>query len=154
MKHVMLASVSVAALALGGCSMFDRSDASSKKSPATATSRPEYSGASQPKPEATQTSPSASHRPMNFGAKVSADEVREVQRKLKDDGDYMGQVDGKFGPQTAQAIKKFQKSNGLEQSGQLDQQTASKLGISTSAGSSVPTSSSSKNRLSTNSRSP
>src|SRR5260221_10665757 len=108
MKHVILASVSVAALALGGCSMFDHSDASSKKSPATTTSQRTYSGASQSKPEATQTSPSASRRPMNFGANVSADEVREAQRKLKDDGHYMGQVDGKFGPQMTQAIKRFQ----------------------------------------------
>ena len=73
---------------------------------------------------------------------MSADEVRQAQQKLKDDGDYTGQVDGKMGPKTAQALKKFQQSNGLPQTGHLDQQTASKLGISMS-GSSQPSSSSS-----------
>jgi len=72
---------------------------------------------------------------------MSADEVRQAQQKLKDDGDYTGQVDGKMGPKTAQAIKKFQQSNGLPQTGHLDQQTASKLGVSMS-GSSQPSSSS------------
>ena len=74
---------------------------------------------------------------------MSSDEVRQAQQKLKDDGDYTGQVDGKMGPKTAQAIKKFQKSNGLRQTGHLDQQIASKLGISMS-GSSQPSSSSSR----------
>ena len=74
--------------------------------------------------------------------RMSGDEIRQAQQKLKDDGDYTGQVDGKMGPKTAQALKKFQQSNGLKQTGHLDHQTASKLGISMS-GSSEPSSSSS-----------
>jgi len=47
-----------------------------------------------------------------------------------------------MGPKTAQAIKKFRQSNGLPQTGRLDQQTASKLSFSMS-GSSQPSSSNS-----------
>ena len=75
---------------------------------------------------------------------MSGDELRQAQQKLKDDGDYTGQIDGKMGPKTAQALKKFQQSNGLSQTGRLDQQTASKLGISMSGSSQPPSSSSSR----------
>ena len=77
--------------------------------------------------------------------RMSADEIRQAQQKLKDDGDYTGQVDGKMGPKTAAAIKKFQQSNGLPRTGHLDQQTASKLGISMSGSSQPPSSSSRSN---------
>jgi len=76
---------------------------------------------------------------------MRGDELRQAQQRLKDDGDYTGSVDGKMGPKTAEAIKKFQKSNGLPQTGHLDQQTASKLGISMSGSSQPPSSSSRSN---------
>lgn len=66
---------------------------------------------------------------------MTADKVREAQQKLKDDGDYQGQVDGKFGKQTAQAVKDFQQKNGLRQTGRLDRETMIKLGVSATSGS-------------------
>ena len=60
-------------------------------------------------------------------ASMSADQVKQAQQKLKGDGDYMGQVDGKFGPKTAQAVKQYQKKNGLQQTGRLDRDTLGKL---------------------------
>jgi peptidoglycan hydrolase-like protein with peptidoglycan-binding domain len=80
--------------------------------------------------------------------RMSADEIRQAQQKLKDDGDYTGQVDGRMGPKTAAAIKKFQQGNGLPQTGHLDQQTASKLGVSMSGSSQPPSSSSSRSSTS------
>jgi peptidoglycan hydrolase-like protein with peptidoglycan-binding domain len=79
---------------------------------------------------------------------MRGDELRQAQQRLKDDGDYTGPIDGKMGPKTAEAIKKFQKSNGLPQTGHLDQQTASKLGISMSGSSQPPSSSSSRSSTS------
>ena len=134
MKYVIFAGISAAALALGGCSMFDHSQASSNKSPATATSEPTYSGTSQPSREAPRTSPSSMSTSTAHPA-ASSEELRQAQQRLKDDGDYTGTVDGKFGPKTAAALKKFQQSNGLQQSGELDSQTASKLGVTTTSGS-------------------
>lgn len=80
----------------------------------------------------TMSSGSSSHGAMN------ADEVKEAQQKLKDEGDYTGQVDGKFGPQTAQAVKQYQQKNGLRQTGHLDRRTLTKLGVGATSGSSTP----------------
>ena len=45
------------------------------------------------------------------------EEVRSIQQKLKDKGYYSGPVNSKFGPLTEEAVKKFQKANGLEVDG-------------------------------------
>jgi peptidoglycan hydrolase-like protein with peptidoglycan-binding domain len=162
MNRAILVTVSAAALALSGCSMF-RSEGSSQKSQAPSSSQPSYSQSSQSSQKAPSTAQSSttsrsaaaqsgtSSSTMDYDntasgtstrMRMSGDELRQAQQKLKDDGDYTGQVDGKMGPKTAQALKKFQQSNGLPQTGRLDQQTASKLGVSMS-GSSQPSSSSS-----------
>src|SRR5262249_54831160 len=80
------------------------------------------------------------HHARSSGTSLNADEVRQAQQKLKDSGDYTGEVDGKFGPKTAEAVKKFQQDNGLPQTGHLDQQTASKLGVNMTTGSGPSTS--------------
>jgi peptidoglycan hydrolase-like protein with peptidoglycan-binding domain len=66
--------------------------------------------------------------------------VKEAQQKLKDDGEYQGQVDGKLGPKTASAVKQYQQKTGLKQTGRLDRDTMSKLGVTstTGSGSSAP----------------
>lgn len=140
MKHAILAGASAAALALGGCSMFHHSsestqgNAASTRSHSAYTSQAANSGSSQPQ-SATEKQSSWNHDASSSKEKASADEWRQAQQKLKEDGDYQGQVDGKYGPKTAEAIKDFQKTNNLPQSGHLDQQTASKLGVSTTEGS-------------------
>lgn len=52
--------------------------------------------------------------------------VRQVQQALRNFGIYID-VDGILGPRTVQAIKIFQKLSGLEQTGQVDSDTAEKL---------------------------
>ena len=56
-------------------------------------------------------------------------EVMSLQRALKEKGFNPGAVDGVLGPKTKSAIKSFQKSAGLEQSGEDNKQTREKLGI-------------------------
>jgi Putative peptidoglycan binding domain len=56
-------------------------------------------------------------------------QVREVQKKLNDQGFNAGPVDGVLGPNTQAAIKNFQESKGLEATGQLNQQTMDALGM-------------------------
>jgi peptidoglycan hydrolase-like protein with peptidoglycan-binding domain len=46
---------------------------------------------------------------------------------LKNQGQYRGPIDGIMGPRTRQAVREFQKVNGLEQTGTLDQETMQKL---------------------------
>lgn len=53
--------------------------------------------------------------------------TKQIQRALKNAGSYQGSVDGKFGQKTKEAIKAFQKANGLRVDGIVGKQTALKL---------------------------
>lgn len=63
--------------------------------------------------------------------------VRQVQQKLKDEGHEVGQIDGIMGPKTQAALKEYQKQEGMDASGQLDQETLSSLGVEAGASSAV-----------------
>lgn len=56
-------------------------------------------------------------------------QVRAVQEVLKDRGMYEGEVDGIMGPKTQAALRAFQKKEGLQETGRLDQQTMGRLGV-------------------------
>ena len=56
-------------------------------------------------------------------------DVRNMQQALFDRGHYRGKVDGVIGLRTRQGIRAFQKTENLLATGQLDSQTAHKLGI-------------------------
>lgn len=70
------------------------------------------------------------------------EDVKHAQEALKSAGHDPGPIDGKIGPQTRQAIKAFQSSNGLKETGSLDAETAKKLGIDKSGSASGASSSS------------
>ena len=53
--------------------------------------------------------------------KLSKKEIKEIQELLIDLGFAPGPVDGKYGSRTAQAVKAFQRSQGITQNGILDQ---------------------------------
>ncbi len=55
--------------------------------------------------------------------------VRTLQRKLKNWGYYSGAVDGIFGKQTKEAVKYFQRRNGLVADGIVGAKTLSALGM-------------------------
>lgn len=57
-------------------------------------------------------------------------EVKAIQEKLKERGIYKGSVDGIYGSATAEAVKKFQKQQGLTQDGIAGPATLKRLGIS------------------------
>ncbi len=56
-------------------------------------------------------------------------EVRQIQQKLKNWGYYSGSVDGIFGPKTEEAVKYFQRKNGLKADGIVGNATLAALGI-------------------------
>jgi hypothetical protein len=60
---------------------------------------------------------------------VTADRAtrRKAQQALKDKGYYDGPVDGLIGPGTRTAIRKYQQDQNLSVTGQIDQQTLSRL---------------------------
>lgn len=71
------------------------------------------------------------------------DLVTTLQKRLKTWGYYTGNVDGVFGSQTEQAVKYFQRKNGLAADGIVGPATAKAVGISLTGGSSGGSSSSS-----------
>lgn len=54
-------------------------------------------------------------------------DVYQVQKKLKELGYDPGSADGIWGKKTTSAVKSFQRNNGLPVTGQLDEQTRTKL---------------------------
>lgn len=63
----------------------------------------------------------------------SGGEVKEVQRRLKNWGYYSGSVDGIFGAKTTEAVKYFQRKNGLTADGIVGKATYEALGMNASA---------------------
>lgn len=73
-----------------------------------------------------------------YGSRGS--EVTQIQTKLKRWGYYKGNVDGIFGSQTLEAVKYFQRKNGLTVDGIAGPATLKAMGIMTSSSSSGSTS--------------
>lgn len=55
--------------------------------------------------------------------------VRGIQQRLRQNGFYSGRPDGVWGPRTQNALLRFQRSRGLEATGQLNPTTISALGF-------------------------
>jgi peptidoglycan hydrolase-like protein with peptidoglycan-binding domain len=70
---------------------------------------------------------------INLGSEVPEDTasngVEGMQQTLQDGGHYRGKIDGVFGLRTRASIREFQKAENLPVTGQLDVQTAGKLGV-------------------------
>lgn len=88
--------------------------------------------------------PSISFNPVSAVAQVVSvgsrgATVKTIQQKLKNWGYYKGAVDGIFGNQTREAVKYFQRKNGLTVDGIVGKQTLKALGISSGSSSSNST---------------
>jgi len=70
------------------------------------------------------------------------EEVRQIQTKLKRWGYYKGNIDGIYGSQTLEAVKYFQRKNGLTVDGIAGTNTLRAMGIMNSSNSSSGSSSS------------
>ncbi len=78
-----------------------------------------------------------------YGSRGS--EVTQIQTKLKRWGYYTGNIDGIYGTQTVNAVKYFQRKNGLTQDGIAGPATLKAMGIFNSSSSSSSGSSNSNN---------
>jgi peptidoglycan hydrolase-like protein with peptidoglycan-binding domain len=103
-RKLILGTASVFALGIGGAALDFSADAN----------------------EVSNAAPGPAHHWLN-SASLSKDDIRWAQVKLHMIGFYEGSLDGMVGPETKRAILGFQKSNNLEQTGTLDQQTADAL---------------------------
>ena len=80
-----------------------------------------------------------------YGSRGS--EVTQIQTKLKRWGYYNGNVDGIYGTQTVNAVKYFQRKNGLTQDGIAGPATMKAMGIYNSSATSSSSSSSNSNNV-------
>ena len=104
MRKLILGTASVLALGIGGAALDFSADA-------------DY---------VPNAAPGPSHHWLN-AANLSKDDIRWAQVELHMIGFYNGSLDGVVGPETKRALLGFQKSNGLERTATLDQQTADAL---------------------------
>lgn len=80
-----------------------------------------------------------------YGSRGS--EVTQIQTKLKRWGYYNGNIDGIYGTQTVNAVKYFQRKNGLTQDGIAGPATLKAMGIYNSSSTSSSSSSSNSNNV-------
>src|SRR5207245_8185364 len=58
------------------------------------------------------------------------EQIRQVQIVLNQKGFNIGRPDGRLGTRTTQALMAFQRQQGFEASGRIDNQTVTSLGLS------------------------
>ena len=121
---LILATASVLVIEFGAVAMSHAGDVG-EPAPNSSWDGPARSGSSQ-HPQAV--------------ADLSKDDIRQAQLELRHAGLYSGSLDGVIGPQTKQALMKFQKDYGLEQTATLDGFTMATMfgNIGTNEGSSMP----------------
>jgi peptidoglycan hydrolase-like protein with peptidoglycan-binding domain len=83
-------------------------------------------GISGPHPAPLASEPNLSKEVPAIGHR---DDIKKMQQTLRDKGHYRGKVDGVFGLRTRASIRAYQKAGNLPATGQLDTQTAGKLGV-------------------------
>ena len=83
-------------------------------------------GASLPPPEAAAQQATSG---LVYSQPLAPQALMQVQERLRQLGAYTGRVDGVWGPDSQQALERFQQSRGLQVSGQLNQATAATLGV-------------------------
>jgi peptidoglycan hydrolase-like protein with peptidoglycan-binding domain len=64
------------------------------------------------------------------GTSTTTGQIRSAQQALQGSGVNPGPIDGIMGPRTQQAVRDYQKRENLPQTGQLDEATLQKLGVS------------------------
>jgi peptidoglycan hydrolase-like protein with peptidoglycan-binding domain len=124
MRKLILGTVSILALGIGGAALDHVADA----------------GDAVPSAEGNMpATPGTSPHWINT-TNLSKDDVRWAQVELRNLGLYNDSLDGLMGPAMKRGLAEFQKANGLKQTAMLDQQTADALIGNTriGQGSSVP----------------
>jgi peptidoglycan hydrolase-like protein with peptidoglycan-binding domain len=134
MKKLVLATASVLALGIAGMGVGSAQTPSSSpnaQTPSPSAQTP-YASPNAQSPSSSAQMPSSAT--MSQGAQgqsapvnLSQTEIQQLQQQLKGAGLYRGSVDGEMGPETKQAISKFQQQHGLNQTGVVDQHTLSAL---------------------------
>jgi peptidoglycan hydrolase-like protein with peptidoglycan-binding domain len=83
-------------------------------------------GISGPRPTTLVSGPNLSKEVL---ALEDRNDVKKLQETLRDNGHYRGEVDGVLGLRTRASIRAYQRAENLPVTGDLDAETAGKLGV-------------------------
>jgi peptidoglycan hydrolase-like protein with peptidoglycan-binding domain len=140
MRQLILTAVSAIALGVAGAGI---GHAQNYGNPANPSATIPGSAAPQTNQPQAQTEPQAQTGPQEQAApaeaSLSRSQIRKAQEQLRAQGICRCRADGKLGPQTKAALRRFQQRNNLPQTATLDRQTMDALmGGGTATGSSAP----------------
>lgn len=91
---------------------------------------PAFAQATTGRPAAgTETKSEKAKGARKGGVAMGDEKVKAAQQALKDKGHDPGEVDGTMGPKTQAALRDFQKAEGMEATGHLDEKTTQALGM-------------------------
>ena len=76
-----------------------------------------------------QTARSSTYSSSTAPSRYDPTTVRNVQQALNDKGYDAGPIDGQWGPNTEEAVRRFQQASGLPPTGELEGSTLSALGV-------------------------
>jgi len=147
MRKLILATASAVALGIAGTGPLYAQNTHDGSAGATPGAEPPAIGAIQPAkpnegtpppamPSASTSNPSsdtvtaASSQTNGNWTKLSRADMQQIQEKLRSEGLYHGKIDGLNGSGTQQALRTYQRKNGLPVTGTPDPQTLSSLQIS------------------------
>ena len=143
MRKLILASASAIALGIVGAGPLYAQNTDTGTAGATSgavqTPATEAAQPVMPQGQTAMPAPSAANEQSNANmpgtngdwGRLSRADMQQVQEKLRGDGLYHGRIDGMSGPGTQQALRTFQRKNGLPVTGTPDPQTLSSLQVNT-----------------------
>lgn len=129
MKKIMLATVATIALSLPAMAQ------SNHMNTMQPNGQSQMGQKTQPNGQANGASQSARQQQAQNRvnpSQLSTQQIRRIQISLNKQGFDAHKVDGKWGPETANALKNFQHQQKLQGSGHLNQQTLAALGFNQS----------------------
>ena len=142
MTGLILAAMAVGSLALPAASAVQTTTSARKTThkPASGTVSSKTSTGTAKKSSKAGKVSSKKGKRVKGQAAPTTDRINEIQGALAKNGAYAGEPSGKWDDSTAEAMKKFQASHGLNPTGKMDALTLQKLGLgSETAGMGVPT---------------
>ncbi len=133
MKLLQIVVASAVSFSLGPLALAQQAQEASPQPQDQSQGQAVEQGRSQPGQE--QAGPGKEMEAKKQGAQqYSQETIRQVQKKLNEQGFSAGPVDGKWGPKTQSALKNFQQQKGIQATGQLDQKTLAELDVEAPAG--------------------
>ena len=142
MTGLILAAMAVGSLTLPAVGAVQTTTSARKTThkPATGAISSKASTGTAKKSSKTGKGSSKKTKRVKGQAAPTTDRINEIQGALARNGAYAGEPSGKWDDSTAEAMKKFQASHGLNPTGKMDALTLQKLGLgSETAGMGVPT---------------